>query len=174
MIMKMAVAHGAALAVVVGAWALGAGTADAPQPEKPPPAAVATPEVIQGVAVPASPSVVPAQTVAPKAPPTGGGVPPARELKAPVVKATPKAKAPVPRPVRQQPPAYTERELDGGGTVWCSNGYLQPNGSCTSRPEGYNPPPAPAGNPCAGTATECLNASMPELYNGIPGLMGGR
>lgn len=41
----------------------------------------------------------------------------------------------------------------------------------------YSPPvavpPAPAGNPCAGTATQCLNALGPANTNDITGLLGG-
>jgi hypothetical protein len=66
-------------------------------------------------------------------------------------------------------------DLGGGWTAYCTNGYQQPDGSCTSQPGGYHPPAAPANDPCSGTGTECLNATLGPLgiYNPIPGLMGG-
>lgn len=79
--------------------------------------------------------------------------------------------APAPKPA-----AKTQTmQLGGGWSVTCTGGYLQSNGVCTSRPGGYQPPPAPAAAPCMGTATECLNAMFGgDVQNDIPTLMGGR
>lgn len=142
------------------------------------------------VAIP--PSVTEIPSVDPVVPAAKRVLPPPTVAPAPSVQPTPKrastaappaAKAPAkpkrtaaPRSSTQQPPAYTEMDLGNGWTAYCSNGYLQPDGSCSSRPEGYHPAPAPADDPCSGTGTECLNATLGQLgiWNGIPGLLGGR
>jgi hypothetical protein len=124
--------------------------------------------------IPAAERVAPPSTAvpAPVTPPTAKRPSTATT---PTRKAAPKPKrTATPRATAQQPPAYSEMDLGNGWTAYCSNGYLQPDGSCSSRPEGYHPAPTPAADPCSGTGTECLNATMPGLYNGIPGLMGGR
>lgn len=77
-------------------------------------------------------------------------------------------------PAPTAPPTQTV-DLGGGWSAYCTGGYLQANGVCTNRPGGYQPPPAPTDNPCAGTGTECLNAMFGgSMDNDIPALMGGR
>lgn len=126
--------------------------------------------------LPAAKRVLPPSTVAPA--PSVQPTPKRQQAAStPTAKASPKPKrTATPRATAQQPPAYSEMDLGNGVTAYCSNGYLQPDGSCSSRPEGYHPAPAPASDPCSGTGTECLNATLGQLgiYNGIPGLMGGR
>ena len=138
------------------------------------------------VAIPPVATEVP--TTHPAVPAVQRAVEPSTAAPAPSVQPTPKRATATPAPTRKaapkpkrsstpapsQPPAYSEMDLGGGWTAYCSNGYLQPDGSCTSQPGGYHPPAA--SDPCSGTGTECLNATLGQLgiYNGIPGLMGGR
>jgi hypothetical protein len=142
------------------------------------------------VAIPPAATVVPeVPTTHPAAPAAERVSPPSTAVPAPSTQPTPKrpstattpTRKAAPKPKRtatpsQVPPSYSEMDLGNGWTAYCSNGYLQPDGSCSSRPEGYHPAPAPADDPCSGTGTECLNATLGQLgiYNGIPGLMGGR
>lgn len=141
-----------------------------PVPVAIPPAATVVPEVpTTHPAVPAALPVVPPVTSAPSTP--------APVTKRPSTATAPKKAAPKPKRTAratptQVPPSYSEMDLGNGWSAYCSNGYLQPDGSCSSQPGGYHPPAA--SDPCTGTGTECLNATMPGLYNGIPGLMGGR
>jgi hypothetical protein len=131
--------------------------------------ATAAPEA---VTVAPSPTQVPV-TVAP--------VPAARPAVAPQapVKTAPRVVAPAkpaakPTPRVQAPPAYSEQKLPGGYVLWCSNGYLHSDGSCSSRPEGQPAPqPVNPANPCSGTASQCLDATG-GLSNDITGLFGGR
>lgn len=169
----------AAAVVATGAGAvLFLGTASetaSPQPATGGPVPVAIPPVATEVptthpAVPAALPVVPPVTSATAPPPAA---------KRPSTTTAPKKATPKPRrtatpraTASQVPPSYSEMDLGNGWTAYCSNGYLQPDGSCSSQPGGYHPPAA--SDPCTGTGTECLNATMPGLYNGIPGLMGGR
>lgn len=145
-------------------------------PAGPPAQPVAVPPVVTE-APPAAKPVMAAQKPAPaSAPSTAPSARPSASH--PVAKPVPSRKATPKRAATPStlPPAYSETDLGDGWTAYCSNGYQQPDGSCSSRPEGYRPPAAPANNPCSGTGTECLNATLGPLgiYNGIPGLLGGR
>jgi outer membrane biosynthesis protein TonB len=132
----------------------------------------AVPAVPEPVAVAPAPTQVPAVvTPAPVAKPAVAPQAPAKVVPKPAAKAAPKT---APRVAKQQsPPAYTEQELSGGYTVWCSNGYLHADGSCSSRPDGQPAPQPPnPDNPCSGTASQCLDATG-GLRNPISGLFGG-
>jgi hypothetical protein len=172
----------AAAALAVGAGAVVFLSTNSPQPgdivPAAPPAAVQLPAIVEPVQlVPAAAPVAPSTTPAPKAvdtPSTPRPVakPAGRAAPTPTkAQATPRRTAKA--PTQAAPPAHSEMDLGNGWSAYCNNGYLQPDGSCSSRPEGYHP--TPAADPCTGTGTECLNATLGELgiYNGIPGLMGG-
>lgn len=167
----------AAAVVATGAGAvLFLGTASEPASTEPAgagPVPVAIPPV--ATEVPTTHPAVPAAL--PVVPPVTSRTSPPPATKRPSTTTAPKKAAPKPKRTAkatpsQVPPSYSEMDLGNGWTAYCSNGYLQPDGSCSSQPGGYHPPAA--SDPCTGTGTECLNATMPGLYNGIPGLMGGR
>jgi hypothetical protein len=171
----------AAAALAVGAGAVVFLSTNSPQAgdtlPAAPPVAVQLPAVVEPIRlVPAAAPVSPSATPAPKAvaPPTTRPVGKSAGRATPTptkAQATPRRTA---KPSTQAaPPAHSEMDLGNGWSAYCNNGYLQPDGSCSSRPEGYHP--TPASDPCSGTGTECLNATLGELgiYNGIPGLMGG-
>jgi len=175
----------AAAALAVGAGAVVFLSTNSPQGggnlPAAPPVAVQLPAVVEPVhVVPAAAPVAPSTPPAPKAtsaPPTAPPTSKSAGRAAP----TPSKAQVAPRRTSKSstastPPAHSEMDLGNGWSAYCNNGYLQPDGSCSSRPEGYHPAPAPSSDPCSGTGTECLNATLGELgiYNGIPGLMGGR
>lgn len=146
------------------------------QPE-PRPATASAPAPVAAVPVHAA---APATTAKPPAAPAPA--PPAPAPRPHPVAAHPAGKPSHHRPAAHRPaaPAPTAPptqtvDLGGGWSAYCTGGYLQPNGVCTNRPGGYQPPPAPTDNPCAGTGTECLNAMFGgSMDNDIPALMGGR
>jgi hypothetical protein len=171
----------AAAALAVGAGAVVFLSTNDPQPggnvPAAPPVAVQLPAVVEPIRLlPAAAPVTPSTTSAPKAdaPPTTRPVSKSAGRTAPTptkAQVTPRRTA---KPsTAAAPPAHSEMDLGNGWSAYCNNGYLQPDGSCSSRPEGYHP--TPASDPCSGTGTECLNATLGELgiYNGIPALIGG-
>lgn len=170
----------AAAALAVGAGAVVFLSTNSPQGgdtvPAAPPAAVQLPAVVEPVRLaPAVAPVTPSTTPAPKVVDTPKATPPARKPAGRAAPTPTKSQATPRRTAKSStpaaPPAYSEMDLGNGWSAYCSNGYLQPDGSCSSMPGGYHP--TPAADPCTGTGTECLNATMPGLYNGIPGLMGG-
>lgn len=172
----------AAAALAVGAGAVVFLSTNSPQGggnlPAAPPAAVQLPAVVEPVRlVPAAAPVVPVSTPAPKVVDTPPPAPPVRKSASRAAPTPTKAQATPRRTAKSAapaaPPAHSEMDLGNGWSAYCNNGYLQPDGSCSSRPEGYHP--TPASDPCSGTGTECLNATLGQLgiYNDIPGLMGG-
>lgn len=69
-----------------------------------------------------------------------------------------------------KPPAHSEI-VTPAGTLYCDNGYQHADGTCSSTPEYPTFTPAPASNPCSGTASQCLDATG-GLINDISRLLG--
>lgn len=172
----------AATALAVGAGAVVFLSTNSPQGggnvPAAPPVAVQLPAVVEPVRL--VPAAAPVMPVTPPAPKPSTAAPVAPKASKPAGRTAPKATKSQVAPRRTgsvqpaSPPAHSEMDLGNGWSAYCNNGYLQPDGSCSSRPEGYHS--VPAADPCTGTGTECLNATLGQLgiYNGIPGLMGGR
>ncbi|WP_134667822.1 hypothetical protein [Amycolatopsis sp. CFH S0078] len=142
------------------------------------PAAAPPAPVVAHVVTPAPPQAKAAPNPAPAAAPVPQTTAAPAPAQHPVVKARPRRPVvrhrPAPAPAAPKPQPQTV-DLGGGWSAYCTGGYLQPNGVCTNRPDGFNPPPAPAANPCSGTGTECLNAMFGgDVQNEIPALQGGR
>lgn len=136
-----------------------------------------TPTVVAPVAAtpPASAPVYPGSAAAPASQPPTAAVPvPVKTPPKASPVQTPRKAATVVRPTATphavQPPVYSTTTV-GEATAWCSGGYLHADGTCSSTPDWPTFPQPPVDNPCAGTASQCLDA-LSGQQNDIATMLG--